>query len=138
MKYRVTFETDVRPTHLPEGGVIEELSSLPMILDTGVERRITVEQDMLLIRNTGDTPLYGSQIGAYLKNEQMVKIADALYEAAGRKPVEAEDPPVVIDDDGDRWYLRKNGLYNTVLAVGTLSLDQLKRDYPNLAIPLNN
>lgn len=138
MKYRVTFETDVRPTHLPEGGVIEELSSLPLKLTTNIYREIEVEgRDGDAYISIKDLDIDRS-VGAFLERQEIEQIADALYEAAGRKPVEAEDPPVVIDDDGDRWYLRKNGLYNTVLAVGTLSLDQLKRDYPNLAIPLNN
>lgn len=97
-KYKVSYETSVRPADVPAGAVIEKVSALPLRIEKAgegaAERRVNVQKSVYgdkaawvqIEKTEGSYYASGAFASVHLTADEAVDLADALYEAAGRKP----------------------------------------------------
>lgn len=121
MPYKVTYTTSTRPTDLPEGAVVEEVSALPL------EFRTAEHGTEVSIHRRGElTTMVIATYRADMTDYETRRVRDALTEALG----EATSPPSdgetdtkrrLIDGDYSTWFELSPGLWT----LGS-TLDQAK------------
>lgn len=132
-KYKVSYETNTRPTGLPAGAVVEEIAKLPVHIESVgegvsvVNREVDVQKSVFdskaafvrIAKEDGDL----SSVSAHLTTDEAVEVADALYEAAGKRP--AATGPSQDHRINDRVRLIDNGVSyvgsTPVGSVGTVT-----------------
>lgn len=117
MPYEVTYTTSTRPTDLPEGAIVKEVSALPLEFEDSVHGQIiSVERSVRC-----PDGVYVVAGGVHLNPTEIRRVRDALTEALGETAVTdnaecwdgiAEPPDDVTetkDRDGDGWIRRTGG-----------------------------
>ena len=120
-KYRVTYETTVKPEDLPSGAVVEELSVLPLVIGDGIHRtRISVDANTNPYAAVIRVSDRQNTIPRYLDAEQVRQVIEALTTTLPNNGAQVGDvldgdtePPEnvlkVRDEDGDILARHSNG-----------------------------
>lgn len=117
MPFEITYTSATRPTDLPEGATVKEVSSLPLQFATETHGYI-VDVSRSVIVNGG---VYLDVCSAHLTVDETRQVRDALNELIGDAVATGWDgrsePPADVveieDKDGDRWYRVKTDRWST-------------------------
>lgn len=143
MPYKVTYETNKKPTDLPPGATVVEVGPLPFKQETHLGRRLIVEEDdnttiWVEIRSTEDDH---TGIGAYIRKPLAVEFGRAILEAAGEAVSITKAPVVVFDCSDDSWTRQSDGTYRWTDGASNTSfqgysLERLETEFGPLRVSL--
>lgn len=122
MRYRVEYVTDTKPTDLPSGAKVEEISLLPakVVSTSSFGKSIDVEKSELNGQASFlwvETP--ARAVSIHLDRDGTLKLIEALKEIVNNGL-----PFRVRDNDGDVWQRRENNLY-------TINYNRVNRGDPS-------